>query len=55
MGFHIMRYRSRMIEGTLDVRSDPENGTLVTCEWPNVSAAAAERAPSRRRRVKTES
>jgi PAS domain S-box-containing protein len=36
MGLHIMRYRARMIDGTLEVRRLAKGGTLVACEWPDV-------------------
>jgi PAS domain S-box-containing protein len=53
MGLHIMRYRSRMIEGALDVRPGPERGTIVTCEWPRFSEVPSNRAPVRRRTAKS--
>lgn len=31
MGVRIMRYRARMIGGTLDIRDNPDRGALVTC------------------------
>jgi signal transduction histidine kinase len=31
MGVHIMNYRARIIGGTLDIHSDPGEGTVVTC------------------------
>ncbi len=34
MGLRIMKYRARMIQGTLDVRRVPQGGTLVTCNFP---------------------
>jgi PAS domain S-box-containing protein len=53
MGLHIMRYRARMIDGTLEVRRVSGNGTLVACEWPDVrsseSVLAAERTERRAR------
>ena len=33
MGLHIMRYRARMIDATLEIRPAPDKGTVVTCEW----------------------
>ena len=33
MGLHIMRYRARMIDATLEIRRAPERGTVVSCEW----------------------
>ena len=31
MGLHIMKYRAGMIGGVLEVRPDPDRGTIVTC------------------------
>ncbi len=33
MGLRIMRYRARMIDGVLDVRREPEGGSVVTCHF----------------------
>lgn len=33
MGLHIMRYRARLIDATLEIRRAPERGTVVTCQW----------------------
>jgi PAS domain S-box-containing protein len=35
MGIRIMRYRARIIGGTLDISSTPEAGTVVTCTRPH--------------------
>ena len=35
MGFHIMRYRARMLDGTLDIRPTRKGGTTVTCQCPS--------------------
>jgi PAS domain S-box-containing protein len=42
MGLHIMRYRARMIDATLEVRRLPEKGTLVACEWPDARSGERE-------------
>jgi PAS domain S-box-containing protein len=34
MGFHIMKYRAHTIGGTLEVRSQPGTGTIVSCRVP---------------------
>ncbi len=34
MGLGIMRYRARMVGGTLSVESEPNRGTTVTCRFP---------------------
>lgn len=34
MGLHIMRYRTRMIGGSLQVGRGPEHGTVVRCAFP---------------------
>jgi signal transduction histidine kinase len=34
MGLGIMRYRARMVGGTLSVESEPGRGTTVTCRFP---------------------
>jgi PAS domain S-box-containing protein len=34
MGLHIMGYRARMIEGSLDITPGMEHGTLVRCTFP---------------------
>jgi len=31
MGIRIMRYRARMIGATLDLKSQPQHGTQITC------------------------
>ena len=31
MGVRIMQYRARMINGVLDIRSEPRGGTVITC------------------------
>jgi len=42
MGIHIMNYRARMLGGTLDVSSAPEEGTTVTCTVPQTAPALSE-------------
>lgn len=34
LGLHIMEYRARIIGATLDIRSNPRGGTIVTCTLP---------------------
>lgn len=52
MGLHIMRYRARMIDGTLQVRRLPRGGTLVACEWPETqSSETASATETSERRV----
>jgi PAS domain S-box-containing protein len=34
MGLRIMSYRANMIGGSLEVRRDPEGGTIVSCSFP---------------------
>lgn len=34
MGLNIMRYRARIIGGSLDVRPDEDGGTVITCSIP---------------------
>jgi signal transduction histidine kinase len=34
MGLQIMKYRSGMIGGTLEIRRDTARGTIVTCTFP---------------------
>lgn len=41
MGLNIMNYRARIIGGSLDVRSGPDGGTVVTCTLPPSSDASA--------------
>ncbi len=45
MGLRIMRYRARMIKGTLDIRRLPQGGTVVTCQFPLVSSSKKEGLP----------
>jgi nitrate/nitrite-specific signal transduction histidine kinase len=33
MGFHIMRYRARMLDGTLDIRPTRKGGMTVSCHF----------------------
>ena len=33
IGFQIMKYRARMIEGSLDVKNNPSHGTILTCSF----------------------
>jgi len=35
MGISIMKHRSEIIGASLDIRSDVESGTVVTCIFPN--------------------
>lgn len=37
MGFHIMQYRARMIDASLDIRRAPKGGTMVVCKLTNES------------------
>ena len=34
MGLHIMNYRAGMIGGSLEIRRDTRQGTIVTCTFP---------------------
>lgn len=34
VGFHSMRYRARDLGGTIEIKSDPSEGTIVSCEIP---------------------
>ena len=34
VGMHIMNYRAGMIGGTLEIRREQPNGTVVTCRFP---------------------
>jgi signal transduction histidine kinase len=34
MGLHIMNYRAAMIGGSLEIRRDTTQGTVVTCVFP---------------------
>jgi nitrate/nitrite-specific signal transduction histidine kinase len=34
MGLHIMKYRSGMIGGALEIRRGDPRGTVVTCTFP---------------------
>jgi nitrate/nitrite-specific signal transduction histidine kinase len=34
MGLQIMKYRSGMIGGTLEIRRDTARGTIVICTFP---------------------
>lgn len=42
LGLRLMRYRARLVGGELAVRSDPDEGTTVTCRVPRRPARAAE-------------
>jgi signal transduction histidine kinase len=48
MGLRIMRYRAKMIAGTLDVRTRPGGGTVVSCSCvlPATSATPAQKDPA---------
>jgi signal transduction histidine kinase len=37
MGLDSMRYRARVLEGELRINSQPDEGTIVSCEMPNRS------------------
>jgi two-component system sensor kinase FixL len=37
MGIHIMNYRARIIGGTLEISSELEDGTVVTCTLPQTT------------------
>ena len=41
VGMHIMNYRAGMIGGTLEVRRDQPQGTIVTCRFPIGTSATA--------------
>jgi signal transduction histidine kinase len=41
MGLTIMRYRARMVGGSLDIRNAEDCGVIVTCSVPNVSGNGA--------------
>jgi PAS domain S-box-containing protein len=38
MGFHIMQYRARMIDASLQIKGSPGEGTSVACKFRNKSA-----------------
>ena len=42
MGLHIMRYRARMIGGTLEVGRGSERGTVVRCSFPTPQPESGE-------------
>jgi len=42
MGLRTMQYRARLIGGTLDIDSQPGDGTVVTCTVPHPTPAAEE-------------
>lgn len=44
MGIHIMRYRARIVGGTLDISSRPGSGTAVTFTLPQRTASSSARA-----------
>jgi len=44
MGIHIMRYRARIVGGTLDISSRPGSGTTVTFTLPQRTASSSARA-----------
>ena len=39
MGLNIMRYRARMLAGTLEIQSNSPAGTMVTCTIPRAACA----------------
>jgi signal transduction histidine kinase len=39
MGLNIMRYRARMLDGMLEIHSDPNTGTMVTCTIGQIATA----------------
>ncbi len=46
MGVHIMNYRARIIGGTLEINSTPEEGTVVTCTLPRRAYAETGSKPT---------
>ncbi|MFO8099075.1 MAG: PAS domain S-box protein [Salinibacter sp.] len=46
MGIRIMRYRARIVGGTLDVNSDLGSGTIVTCTLPRTETSPASNEPA---------
>lgn len=45
VGFHSMKYRARDLGGTIEIKSDPSEGTIVSCEVPLRSPAPASTLP----------
>ncbi len=39
MGLRIMQYRARVIGGTLEIRNNPDGGTIVSCSFPSAPSA----------------
>jgi two-component system CheB/CheR fusion protein len=35
IGLHIMKYRARMINGVLEIKSGKDGGTVLTCSFSN--------------------
>ena len=46
MGLRIMKYRAKMIVGTLDLRTRPGGGTVVSCSCVLPAAATSASSPS---------
>jgi two-component system CheB/CheR fusion protein len=44
MGIHIMKYRARIVGGTLDISSRPGSGTTVTFTLPQRTVSSSARA-----------
>jgi signal transduction histidine kinase len=47
LGLHMMRYRARMIGGSVEVRRDPARGTIVSCAFQKRGIAAPVKEPAR--------
>jgi len=50
MGLRIMQYRARVIGGTLEIRSGPDGGTIVSCSFPSTERPAPPHPPTAVRR-----
>lgn len=53
MGVRIMHYRARIIGATLDIRSDPAGGTVITCTLRRSAPAGASGRYSTKRQLST--
>ena len=51
MGLRIMRYRARMMGGTLEIRNSPGGGAIMACSVPARRIAAASDAGEWERRI----